>query len=117
MHEIWDFPNPTQITGQREVTTVPSQSLFMMNSRLVVSTANSVASRLLDDENLRRDEDRFRVAFRLIYSRLPSSDEIAASAEMMASLETPSDEARPELYRWTALIQSLLSSAEFRYAW
>ena len=89
----------------------------MMNSRLVVNTANSVASRLLDDENLRRDEDRLKVAFRLIYSRLPSMDEIAASAEMMASLETPSDEARPESYRWATLVQSLLCSAEFRYAW
>ncbi len=117
MHEIWDFPNPTQITGQREVTTVPSQSLFMMNSRLVVNTANSVAFRLLNEENLRRDEDRLKVAFRLIYGRLPSMDEIAASAEMMASLETPSDEARPESYRWATLVQSLLSSAEFRYAW
>lgn len=116
IYEIWDFPNPTQITGQREVTTVPSQSLFMMNSRLVVSTASAVASQLLEDDSLRSDEERLKRAFLLIFTRPAAAEEIAASREMMAALETPSDEPDPESYRWTTLIQSLLSSAEFRYA-
>ena len=116
IYEIWDFPNPTQITGQREVTTVPSQSLFMMNSRLVVTTASAMASQLLEDDSLRSDEDRLKRAFLLIFTRPAAAEEIAASSEMMSALETPSNEPDPESYRWTTLIQSLLSSAEFRYA-
>ena len=115
MHETWDFPNPTQIKGQREVTTVPSQSLFMMNNRMVVSAANAVAVRLLNDKSLSDDKDRVRHAYRILFSRDAEDDESQAALEMMKSLETPSDEKDKEAYRWATLIQALMGSAEFRY--
>ena len=116
MHETWDFPNPTQIKGQREVTTVPSQSLFMMNNRLVVDAANALARRVLDDSSIRDDGLRVRCVYRAIFSRDAAADESKAAIEMMQSLETPADEKDKETYRWATLIQALVVSAEFRYA-
>lgn len=116
MHETWDFPNPTQIKGQREVTTVPSQSLFLMNNRMVVDAANAVAARLLDDKTLSDDKSRVRRAYRILFSRDAEDDESQAALEMMQSLETPSDEKEKEAYRLATLIQALMASAEFRYA-
>lgn len=116
MHETWDFPNPTQIKGQREVTTVPSQSLFMMNNRMVVDAANAVAARLLEDKSLSGDKARVRHAYRILFSRDAEDDESQAAVEMMQSLETPSDEKDKDAYRWSTLIQALMASAEFRYA-
>lgn len=116
MHETWDFPNPTQIKGQREVTTVPSQSLFMMNNRLVVDAANALANRVLDDASIRDDALRVRAVYRVIFSRDAAADEAKSAIEMMQSLETPADEKDKEGYRWATLIQALMASAEFRYA-
>jgi Protein of unknown function (DUF1549)/Protein of unknown function (DUF1553) len=116
MHETWDFPNPTQIKGQREVTTVPSQSLFMMNNRMVVSAAQAVAARLLSDKSHSDDKARVRHAYRILFSRDADDDESKAAIEMMESLETPADEKNKEAYRWATMIQALMASAEFRYA-
>ena len=116
MHETWDFPNPTQIKGQREVTTVPSQSLFMMNNRMVVDAANAVAARLFEDKSLSDDKARVRHAYRILLSRDAEDDESQAAVEMIQSLETPSDEKDKDAYRWSTLIQALMASAEFRYA-
>lgn len=115
MHETWDFPNPTQIKGQREVTTVPSQSLFMMNNRLVVDAANALARRVLDDASIRDDSLRVRCVYRAIFSRDAAAEEAKSAIEMMQSLETPADEKDKETYRWATLIQALMASAEFRY--
>lgn len=115
MHETWDFPNPTQIKGQREVTTVPSQGLFMMNSRLVADAARALALRLLEDTRLADDPARLQQAYRTILSRTPDVDETKAAMDMMRSLETAADEKDPELYRWAAMIQALMASSEFRY--
>ena len=116
MHETWDFPNPTQIKGQREVTTVPSQSLFMMNNRMVVEAANAIAVRLLEDTSLADDKSRVCRAYRTLFSREVDDEESKAALEMMESLETPADEKDKEAYRWATLIQALMASAEFRYA-
>ncbi len=116
MHDTWDFPNPTQIIGQRQVTTVPSQSLFMMNNRLVISTAQTLAQQVLEDASLKYDKARLQHLYRQLFSRKADEDEASAALEMMAALETPSDENNKPLYRWATMTQALLGSAEFRYA-
>jgi hypothetical protein len=98
------------------VTTVPSQSLFMMNNRMVVDAANAVAVRLLDDKSLSDDKARVRHAYRILFSREADDDEAKSAIEMMESLETPADEKDKEAYRWATMIQALMASAEFRYA-
>lgn len=107
MYATWDFPNPSQIQGRREVTTVASQSLFMMNDRFVVRTAESLATKAL--ETGRNDKERLNFVYRTLFSREAEPDEVSAATEMMESLE------EGEQHRWTLLVQAMLGSSEFRY--
>jgi Protein of unknown function (DUF1549)/Protein of unknown function (DUF1553) len=110
MHELFDFPDPSQIKGQREVTTIASQSLFFMNNPLVEGAARSAATRLLADEP-KGDSARVRLAFLRVLAREPRPDETADALAFLQSLNPDGD----TRYRWTAFVQSLLASAEFRY--
>ncbi len=49
---IFDFPEPSIIGGVRDVTTVPTQALYMMNNEFVVESAAKLAERLIDEEQM-----------------------------------------------------------------
>jgi hypothetical protein len=109
MHETFDFPDPSQIKGLREVTTVAPQALFFLNGELSASLARAAAGRLLEEEH-KDDAARVQVAYIRILGRKPDAAEVTAARDMMKALDASSDAAR-----WTILIQALMSSAEFRY--
>ncbi len=115
MQETFDFPDPSQIKGQREVTTVAPQSLFFLNSEMANDLARTAAIRLLDEDH-RDDRERINAAYLRLLGRPASIDEVEAAVEMMDSLSA--DDARKgedKIYRWSAFIQALMSCAEFRY--
>jgi hypothetical protein len=106
---IFDVADPSLIVGQREVTTVPSQALYLMNSPFVLAQAKAFANRLLALPG--EDEARVEQAFRLALTRSPSTSE---NAQALAYLrETAQTQGRPAA--WAAFCQTLLASAEFRY--
>ncbi|MGB8167855.1 MAG: DUF1549 and DUF1553 domain-containing protein [Chthoniobacteraceae bacterium] len=109
MHELFDFPDPSQIKGQREVTTIASQALFFMNNSLVEEVAQNAATRLLAEKG--DDEKRVRLAWLRVLSREPTREEIADTLAFLKSLNRDGD----TRYRWTTFVQALLASAEFRY--
>jgi hypothetical protein len=108
MYATFDFPNPTQVKGSREVTTVAPQALFLMNSQFAVGIANDSAQRLLADQT--GNLQRVRLAYLRLLGRLPDADEIESAAAFMESLDGPAT----ETYRWSALVQALLICGEFR---
>ena len=110
MHELFDFPDPSQIKGLREVTTISSQSLFFMNGALVEDAAQGAAERLLA-EKVADDAARVRLAFLRVLAREPSREEVTDTLAFLQSLNRDGN-AR---YRWTTFVQALLASAEFRY--
>ncbi len=112
-YSTFDFPDPHQITGQREVTTVAPQALFFMNSDFVTESARGAAARLLKDESA--DSPRVRLAYLRLLGREPDPDEVSDSLTLLRDLHPPASSRSPEQYRWTTLIQALMSSAEFRY--
>ena len=109
MHELFDFPDPSQIKGLREVTTIASQSLFFMNNPLVEESAQRAAARLLAEKC--DDAKRVRLAWLRVLAREPTREEIADTLAFLKSLNADGD-AR---YRWSTFVQALLASAEFRY--
>lgn len=109
MHELFDFPDPSQIKGLREVTTIASQALFFMNNDLVEDAALGAAERLLDEKG--DDEKRVRLAYLRVLAREPERAEIADSLAFIKSLHRDGE----TRYRWTTFVQALLASAEFRY--
>ena len=71
MLALFDFPNPNSTSEQRVVTNVPLQRLFMMNSSFVEEQAAGLAKRLTGD-----DAERVRQAYRVLYGRAPSAEEL-----------------------------------------
>ena len=111
LYKTFDFPEPTQIKGQREVTTVPAQALFFLNSRFAADTAQAAAQRVLADPALRTDDARITRAYVTLLGREPSPEEVKEAGEFLAAT---SDSAPA---RWSALLQALMAGAEFRYVW
>ena len=77
LFEAFDFPEPSETHGDRDVTTSPTQALFLMNSAFVSANADVAAERLLAAVN--GDAQRVRQAFRQALSREPSPQEVDAA--------------------------------------
>ena len=114
MLRTFDFPDPSMVFGQRDVTTVPSQSLFMMNSDFVIQQSQHFARRLLAVEL--EDDQRVELAYRLALSRSPSPEELmAAERFLVAACEQQDSEPSAQVEPWTAFCQTLYGCSEFRY--
>jgi len=81
-----------------------TQALFLMNSPLVIAQAEAVATQLADVH--KSPITRLEAAYRHILSRGPTSQEREVALTYLA--ESSDDQA------WTALIQTLFASVDFR---
>jgi hypothetical protein len=113
--DTFDFCDPCQLNGQRQVTTVATQALFFMNGPMVAECAQDAAEKLLEAKGF-DNEERVRQAYLKILSRPPTDDEIDAALSLVKELQPPANTRNAELYRWTTFIQALFATAEFRYA-
>ncbi len=106
---IFDFADPSVVSGARETTTVATQALFLMNSPVVEDIAICLAKHL--DKNISGTaDDRIKAACMLVFSRPPYPDELKALTDFV--------EAQPPqagMQTWTRLCRALFASAEFRY--
>ena len=105
--EVFDFAQPSLVTGQRESTNVATQSLYLMNSDFVYRCAEHLANHLRSRDG---DDPRDFIhdAFRLCFAREPTDGE---TDRLLTFLETDTENA-PR--REVMLCQALLSTAEFR---
>jgi len=119
LFEQFDFPDPTMPTGHRNTTTVAPQSLFMMNSDLVLDASREMATGLLT--TYRDIPDRLAMAYRKTLSRDPSEFEIAEITRFISDVNNGAvdslgdDMQANEKQAWTLICQSLFSSNEFFY--
>ena len=96
-------------SDQRNVTTVPQQQLFVLNSPFIFEMSREFAKRL--ESAATGDEDRLILGWQLAYARPPTEDEIAVAMEF---LQIPADSTATDLLnRWEQLSHSLLASNEF----
>ena len=118
MFEVFDFPEPSETKGLREVTTVPTQALFLMNSTFVIDQSKHAAEKLLAAGSL-TDEQRIARVYREVLGRAPSPEEVKRSLEFMqvssVASDTGADPATAGHTAWGRLYQALFASAEFRY--
>ncbi len=113
-----DFPEPSEVRGQREVSTVATQSLWFMNSPFVLNQAQAAAARMISEKS--DPTERMRLAYLRILGRLPSLAETEAALEFVKAAHiaddpTGDDPTRAERKAWADLAQSLMACAEFRY--
>ena len=110
---VFDFPDPSEVRGKRDVTTVPTQALFMMNSSFVAGQSKIAAQRLVD--RLKNDRARVVAAYRRTLSRTPSRDEIKKTIQYVANAVNDDREERSEVAAWSEVCHALFACAEFRY--
>ncbi len=118
MLQVFDFPEPSNINGQREVTTVATQALYLMNSTFAIAQAEAFAKRVIDSKQT-DEAGRVDLAYRLSLSRKPTVVERDEAAKFLTEMAASiSNDAKPEAARlkaWTAVCQALFATAEFRY--
>jgi mono/diheme cytochrome c family protein len=107
MFTVFDFAEPDQVNGQRDVTTVPPQALFLLNNPFVVDVAKRAADRILE-QNLPDEKARVRFAYAYSLCRYPTEAETERALTFL-------NETKDKRSNWVALTQALYSSAEFRY--
>ena len=118
---LFDVADSELVVGQRDVTTVAPQALFMMNSPVVAEQARATAQRLLAKTDLESDAARVDYAFRLALGRPADSDQRASALAFLqdyqASLADSTQPDEKRLAAWSNLCQTLFASAEFRYVY
>jgi hypothetical protein len=106
---LFDFADPSLVTGERATTIGPAQALYFMNGPFVIRQAEGLAERLRAVEG--GDARTVERAYRLSYARLPSDDERDAAVAFLRAFAVP--KSAPDA--WSALCQALFAGAEFRY--
>ncbi len=119
---LFDFAEPSLVTGKRESTSVPVQALFLLNSGFVADQAGSLANRLLrwQASGVSTDaetqlKERVNVAYWLAFTRPPKATEQKAAADFFRKFlgDQPASPAL-EAAAWTSYCRALFASAEFR---
>ena len=95
VYNQFDFANPDVETGKRYETIVPQQSLFLMNSPLVIEQAKNLVARA-DFQALTSNEDRVKLLYELIYQRDPKPVEVELGVNFVA--QSPEGETVPNIF-------------------
>jgi hypothetical protein len=111
LFEAFDFADPNLVVGRRNVSTVATQALFLMNHPFVMEQAGYAAKRTLAEEAA-NDGERIDHAYRRALGRLPTT------REREIVLKTVGDSSLTATQRqaaWERVFQALFSSIDFRY--
>ena len=105
--EVFDLPQIDTNVPDRFESTVPLQSLSLMNNPFVLSAARRLAERLAR-EVPRNPRQRIERAFQIAFSRSPSDREIEMSLELLGGGGDRAED-------WEMFCQGLLVANEFLY--
>jgi hypothetical protein len=110
---LFDFAEPSFVTGDRDTTNVPVQAFYLMNSSFVQARAENLAARL--ERATSNDEEVIQRTFQLCFGRQPDADERDRSLAFLRS-SVSADKAEETEHDLTMLsfCQAMLSTAEFR---
>jgi hypothetical protein len=116
---LFDAADPNGVTTIRNETTVPSQSLFLLNSRFIREQSKHFAQRVLSDEKA-TEEQRLQLAGEWALGRPLNSDELKDAREFIRGvLALNSSDARTDSERqlaaWQSYCQTLFCQNEFLY--
>ena len=119
MFEQFDFPDPTMPTGNRSETVVAPQALLLMNSDLVLDSADALAQGLL--ETSASDLSRIEMAYQRVLGRSPNAHESRRALDFVeqvmadAAIKNGVADENCRSRGWLLFCQSLFASNEFMY--
>src|SRR5262249_7444768 len=112
--ELFDAPSLVGNCSKRNTSTIPLQSLALLNSPFARLRAEAFARRL--EKDAPDTEKMLALAFRLTVGRAPTESERAASLRFHAAQQAVSPKAPEALHKvWPVFCQMLLASNAFLY--
>ena len=114
LYTLFDFGDATSPEGRRSSTTVSTQALFMMNSKLVERQASALARTLLSTE--KADSRRMDATYIAILGRGPKPREVDAGLTYIQDLRRKWRDI-DEQTAWQSFCHALLASNEFVYVY
>jgi hypothetical protein len=119
--DVFDGVDGSMVVGKRDQTTVPTQSLYLLNSPYVMELATNAAGRLSSETRL--PKDRVAWVYEFMLGRKPTEQEVetalafvdkvrtqsAPTGRLIARLRSPN----AEQTAWAAFCQSVWASGEF----
>lgn len=124
MFSTFDYVEPATHIEQRPTTVIPQQSLFMMNSPMVMQQAENFAKQLLQEDTKDTSDqtrDRITSAFERSFSRRPLEQEVRRAEQFLSAAEAELsavddfDHRERQLQAWSALCRTLIAANEFIY--
>jgi hypothetical protein len=106
---LFDFPDPSLIIGERATTTIPAQSLYLMNNPFVIRQADGLAVRLMGVGG--NDVAKVTLGYQLCFARPPTQAELGTARQFLLDFSRT----HPPRATWAALCQALFASAEFSH--
>jgi hypothetical protein len=106
LRDVFDFPQPAQFTSKRSETTVPTQSLYLLNADLIRERGEDLAKMLLAIQ-----EDDSAGLARLWLRVLNRPITAAEREDALTFLQT--SKAAGETQAWTELARALFGTNEF----
>ncbi len=101
LRNVFDFAQPSQFTGQRPITAVPTQALFLMNSPVVRQHAEALAQRIEQESEI---SQRLEMLWLILLNRPITDPERSDATAFVADAgATP----------WIELCHAMLASNEF----
>lgn len=118
---VFDYPDASLVTSERDNTNVPSQSLFLMNNAQAIGAADAFAKRV--GEHPGSSMEKLTYAYQLAFGRAPTADELTAIKSFWSRFpeqavdgkQTKEAKDYAQKAAISAFCQSLFASAEFRY--
>jgi len=105
LFEAFDFGDINSSVGQRNVSTVAPQALYLLNHPFVVEQASAAAERTLTQAG--SNDERIVSVFRRSLGRAPSAVELEKCRHFLG--------AEPSLEQWAELQHTLFACLDFRY--
>jgi len=115
LQNLFDGPDAIAGCSRRQISTVPLQPLFLLNSDFMRNRSEKLAARVAADEST--DEQRVRRLFNLLLSREPDDEELARSLAFLRSSDVgePGDAETSTTATLQQFCLALLNLNEFLY--
>ena len=107
----FDFPDANVSSARRDVTTVPQQQLFVLNSDFLIQSAEALAARL--EKAATTDEQRIALAYQWAYARAATPDEVKFNLTFLRI--AAENRGEDKLSAWGQLTQAILAANEFTW--
>jgi hypothetical protein len=87
MFQAFDLPDSHESCARRSVTTTAPQALNLLNDKVILSTAQAFAGRVLQAAGADMNA-QIMTAYRLAFARKPATDEVAAALRFLQQQAT-----------------------------